>query len=902
MLRVSSAVITLALVTACRNTPPSTPEVAIEPASPTTVDNLVASITLDSIDDDKKDEVSYTWTWTLNGTVRGELTSDTVPAAETSRGDTWLVRLSATDGEAEVSAEASVQVGNTAPEMTELKLDSNSPGAVDDIVATAVGTDADGDALTYTYSWTVDGQPSDVTGRRVAASLTEPEQTWVVAATALDDELESAPLTATAVVGNSPPTVQVQALKPAEPSRLSTLTAEVSASDPDGGEVTLSYSWSVGGTEVGTDESLSASGLSVGDAVSLTVTASDGVDSTSATSGAPAVIVDLAPTVTAASLTPSTPTKAGPVQAVVTANDKESDPITFTYTWYVAGTEVLSGSSDTLSSDQFSKGQGIRVEVLPNDGYLDGAVVSTGVYTVGNTPPTVQSASIEGEVTKTSGATCTGQGFADIDGDPEGYEVRWLVNGSEVSIAATLSGNLYDLGDTVQCVLSPYDGDAKGTAVTSNQVVVKNALPKVASVALSNTSPREGDVLSATLGQLSDADGDTVSVKYQWSVNGTPVATSTTLGSDKFSKGDKVTVTVTPNDGVDDGTPVTSSAATVLNTVPGAPEVVLFPDYPNESEDLVCKLDEPSADADGDTVTYEFSWTVDGSPWGGAVKTTEFAGDTIPASSLVETQVWSCEVTPSDDEGEGPSAESDESTISPPSNGSSQGAAGESCKSINDLYPNQSDGTFWIDPNGGSKSDAYEVFCDMTADGGGWTLLAWTNNSSQQPYGVPLPGYHLCADMDCFRGTVGSAEQTQALIQGSAAFAKAQTVGTRTEFSGLLGYEFAGQYVYGDLSTFTHRFDNNPCTSTGAFLGVYRDIKGTASLDGGPSYMGNGFKYQNTYDFTNPSSSKIWNIGVPGGFCAGGGQPPGSYMGSFSPSQYGPGVQSVAGAYAVYVR
>ena len=902
MLRVSSAVITLALLTACRNTPPSTPEVVIEPGEPTTVDDLVANMTLDSVDADKKDVVSYAWKWTLNGTVRDDLTTDTVPAAETSRGDTWTVTLSATDGEADATAEASVLVGNTAPELTSLELDSASPGAVDDIVATALGTDADGDELTYAYSWTVDGQPSDISARRVPASLTEPEQTWVVTATALDDELESEALTATAVVGNSVPTVEVLLLKPAEPSRLSTLSAEVSASDPDGSDVTVSYSWLVGGTEVSTEETLSASGLSVGDSVSLTVSASDGIDSSSATSAVPLTIVDLAPTVTAASLTPSTPTKAGPVSAVVAATDMESDPITFTYRWFVAGTEVLVGSSDTLSADLFNKGEGIRVEVEPNDGYLDGPVVSTGVYTVGNTAPTVESASIDGEITKTSGADCTGHGFADIDGDPEGYEVRWLVNGSEVSVAETLSGNLYNLGDSVQCVLSPFDGTAKGTAVNSNTVVAKNALPKVASVALSTTSPREGDVLSVTLGNLSDLDGDTVTVAYEWTVNGSAVSTGSTLAGDQFSKGDTITVTVTPNDGVDDGAPVTSDAATVLNTLPGAPELVLAPDYPNESEDLQCVVADPSVDADGDDVTYEISWTVDGSPWSGSVTTTDVSGDTVPAGSLVQDQVWLCEATPSDDEGEGASAQSAETTISPPSNGSSQGAAGESCKSINDLYPGFSDGTYWIDPNLGSKNDAYEVFCDMTADGGGWTLLAWTGNSGQQPYGVPLPGYHECADMSCLRGTLGSPEQILALIRASGAFAKGQSGTTLSTFAGMLSYQYAGQYVYGDLSTFEHRFDNVQCNSSGAFLGVYRDIKGTATLDGGASYMGQGFKYQAVYDFTGPDTQKIWNVGVPGGFCAGGGEPPGSFMGNWNAGQFGPGVRNLVGSMSVYVR
>ncbi len=55
--------------------------------------------------------------------------------------------------------------------------------------------------------------------------------------------------------------------------------------------------------------------------------------------------------------------------------------------------------------------------------------------------------------------------------------------------------------------------------------------------------------------------------------------------------------------------------------------------------------------------------------------------------------------------------------------GSSQDGAGTSCSQLKATFPGLADGVYWIDPNGGPTTDAFEVYCDMTYDNGGWTLV-----------------------------------------------------------------------------------------------------------------------------------------------------------------------------------
>ena len=71
--------------------------------------------------------------------------------------------------------------------------------------------------------------------------------------------------------------------------------------------------------------------------------------------------------------------------------------------------------------------------------------------------------------------------------------------------------------------------------------------------------------------------------------------------------------------------------------------------------------------------------------------------------------------------------------------GSIRETAGRDCKTIKAAFPDSSDGTYWIDVTAGNSNDAIEVFCDMTTDGGGWTLVSYISASD---YARASSGFH----------------------------------------------------------------------------------------------------------------------------------------------------------------
>lgn len=252
----------------------------------------------------------------------------------------------------------------------------------------------------------------------------------------------------------------------------------------------------------------------------------------------------------------------------------------------------------------------------------------------------------------------------DPEGDAVRYSYQWYRDSVEMTAwtDTTVDASATSRGQTWRVIVTPADGHGAGPT-GSAEVEIGNSPPVMTSASLSPTTLSTNDTASANAA-ATDADGDSVSLSYAWRVDGALVAAtgSSLSGVTWFDKGQTVMVTVTPDDGTDSGTPMSSPSITVQNSLPTAPVVEIDPEAPLEAvDDLVCGLATASADADGDSLAWFVEWEVDGVPYTDAT-TTVVHGDTVPGEDTVAGEEWTCTVTPDDGEASGP-AGSDTVTI-----------------------------------------------------------------------------------------------------------------------------------------------------------------------------------------------------------------------------------------------
>ena len=202
--------------------------------------------------------------------------------------------------------------------------------------------------------------------------------------------------------------------------------------------------------------------------------------------------------------------------------------------------------------------------------------------------------------------------------------------------------------------VSGTSGDAWTTTSVSitETVVVSNNPPSASNVQLSPSSATSSDDITLTY-TFSDQDsGDTESgTTIQWSQNGAHQSQfdgMLTISSTSTSKGDNWQASITPSDGEDFGATVNSNTINVLNSLPLIASSAISPSNPTVDDDLSASIS-GETDNDGDTLSFEYRWYLNGVLQDGLDDLT-----IVPSLATRANDVWEVEVRAHDGEGHSP--------------------------------------------------------------------------------------------------------------------------------------------------------------------------------------------------------------------------------------------------------
>jgi hypothetical protein len=175
-------------------------------------------------------------------------------------------------------------------------------------------------------------------------------------------------------------------------------------------------------------------------------------------------------------------------------------------------------------------------------------------------------------------------------------QYRWELNGAVLQDERGVSlppKNRFSKGDRITVTVS------SSGASTSATTVIGNSAPVTASVSFQPDIIYRGISITAVPASTDD-DGDEVQYRYQWSINGQELPEDTAvMRGDRFRRGDRIALTVTPYDSGGTGLPYTTREIVIPN---GPPRFISTPEVNFQSESY--EYQAIAADPDGDQITY----------------------------------------------------------------------------------------------------------------------------------------------------------------------------------------------------------------------------------------------------------------------------------------------------------
>jgi len=630
------------------NTAPLQAVVALAPATPRGGAPLAAIVTKAAGDDDG-DVPTLVIKWALDGAAQADLDGVwAVPAARVKKGQRWRATVTADDGAARgKDVVVETVIGNRPPEPPVVALSPLRPTS-DEAVKLEIrtpATDPDGDAVKLQIEWRIDGSvvpASAVDAQGLKAGVAKKGQKVEVRVVPSDGKDVGPSTGDLVVIGDRVPLSPKVSLVPAAPKVTEDVRVVVgqAATDPDGDTITLVHHFFVNGARVDLDEgatTLPARRFRAGDRIEVAVWAlADGLFS--APARAEAVAVPTPPPAPTVAIEPSLPLPGEPlrVRIVSQAPDVDGADIRYEAKW-TNGSRAVDSGMPGVAAATTKKGERWRVEVTAVDDSGRSQPASAEA-TIGNQPPIAPRIRLSKEqVTTTEQVELeVVRAASDTDGDKVQLEIQWKKNGKpEAALAGrtAIAADLTKKGDLFEVEVVASDGTAKSPGVRAEFRVVDTP-PAPPKIAFTPAQPIAGEDVSVTIASPgTDVDGDTVTHRIEWLIDGKPAKQKsdafTLPGKLAKAKSEIVAVVVAVAD-KSESLPVRVFAE-VASARPDSPKVAITPEQPRGGDTLVARVDAPQ-DRELPAVV-EIRWNVNG-------KSSPHTGAVVPGDKVRKGETW----------------------------------------------------------------------------------------------------------------------------------------------------------------------------------------------------------------------------------------------------------------------
>lgn len=542
------------------------PAITIQ-AEPTATDRqpLEARVSVTDADDDP---VTVDFTWRHGGEARTTDTPSLHPS-RTTRGDTWVLQVTASDGHDTTVALTEFEVVNTPPRIDHFAIVPNPADATSALRAEFLVEDDDGDDLVPTYVWTLDGDQVQSGTNPVLEVATSRGQVVSVSGE-VSDGFDVVRATDSLTIGNGAPQATVT-VQPPMPTVASTLTCHVSDGfDPDGDAFSFTTLWQVNGQDISDAPTLAAPAFRRGDAVICVALGEDALGAVGASASEPRRIGNTAPTWSTPTFTPTPPTAAGPVTVDdVGLSDVDRDPTFPEVRWFVNGVDL--GTAPALPAGAFARGDTLTASVDASDGDLwVGAQMLPGVV-VANAVPTVTQAALWPPVAHAGTQVEALAVATDADGDPLTLAWSWWADGTPLpDTGPTLEVGDLPVGTQITARITASDGTDLGSADTAPITVVAGA-DDALWVDIQPASPLHRDDLSC--GAWGDPDATLGQPALTWERDGVAVTQPATVPWRATTAGEVWTCTATWPSGL-----TTAAQVTIGQGPPGGNVLLVIAD------------------------------------------------------------------------------------------------------------------------------------------------------------------------------------------------------------------------------------------------------------------------------------------------------------------------------------